>query len=423
MCWKMIFQMLTIGLCTSILFSAIVKRDFDVSIDWAESAKKQLQIFKRICKLVGDAGKTVSPGSMPDKLKTELISLLQQAAVFSTGKSQLNYLHRLVKNFKNNRFTSPFYVHSLHEEDRLDIIFVSSSDNKKLVVYVLVTKPDATRFAGDSLRIGLELAENYPAKTKQSGLFFPENSLIRVCNVYCASQVDRMVLNIPLISDRSRKNQFELILLEDVIRGYYDAHVRPLGESILDAGWRAKINFQAYYTALLLHRISHFYGPVEVTIQKTQLPVNERLKDLLYVFEEIRADTAFLANLSLWENQEPAIKKQEVFTTFLVALIDRLKFDFKGKSTLPYLIEFNYLMKQGGCFYDLNQRSLSVDIKKFSTAVKMLLTRSLQVLQQGNFKEAESFIKPYSKTSKVLKELLGNYEKSRLPKAAAENDE
>ena len=418
----MILQVLTLGLCSTLLFSAKVMQDFRLPAGLEAGAKEQLLIFKQICRLVREAGKEVSPRHMPDKLKLELISLLQQAAGFSQEKTQLEYLHKLAKNFRNNEFFSPFFIYSRQHKVYPDIIFISSPDDKKLNVYVLLTKPDATRLAVDSLRVGVKMAEDYPLNTKLSGLFFPKNPLIRVCNVYCSSQVDQMVLHIPPNSDNLPNNQFLLILLEDVIHRYFATHIQPLGRSILDVQGMIKIDALTYYTALLLHRISHYYGPVEVVIQKIQEPVNERLKDLFYVFEEIRADSAFLANLSLWKNLKLSVNKEVMFPTFLVTLIDRLMPGSKQKSTLPYLVEFNYLLEQGGWSYDINKRSFSVNVKKFAQGIKMLLVQSLDMLQRGNYQEAENFIKRYAKIPKELKEVISRYKKSNPQPAAAKSE-
>jgi hypothetical protein len=369
----------------------------------------QQRLFQHICAMVREAGKEMTHRHIPEELKGRLILLLERAAALTNDTGQRRYLAMLRRNIRNNIFKSPPLPQYSREGMKPDIIFLPDSVAKKLMVFVIKIQPAETRVAGDSLKAGLKMASDYPLKDKMSGLFFPQDHLIRVGEILCASHDDRMALNIPIHSFQSESHPFVLILLKDRIDRYFTSHIQPLGQRVMDSDWSKKMDAHTYYTILLLHRISHYYGPVEVVPPKTGIPVHERLKELFYVFEEIRADTAFLADLSLWKSHKLSTDKQKVYPTFVISLIDRLLSGLKKKAMLPFLVEFNFLLQKGALFYDLNQGSLSVDVKKFTSVISFLRDKSLQILRRGKYEEAENFIQEFAGVSKELNEVINRF--------------
>jgi len=176
------------------------------------------------------------------------------------------------------------------------------------------------------------------------------------------------------------------------------------------------VETECYLSNLVMHKISHHMGPVFIVTDKVNQPKGEKKKKelkliseyLSYIYpvvEEMKARLIGLHNTSVLieEGLIPREKEINIYATYLVSLVDRIRKNLGTRLNVANIAQFNYLLNKGGIVFNINNRKLSIHRPNFVTTVKDLTSKAM-----GNYSNLFSIMNKNGQPGPVLEELLNN---------------
>ena len=170
-----------------------------------------------------------------------------------------------------------------------------------------------------------------------------------------------------------------------MLKNYQEAKFRqvlvPISKVALSAEDQPFVNFDAFFTHILMHEIMHGLGPTNTGAGGSGGGVRQAIKELYSVLEEAKADVSGLWALQQLMDKGAIDRKLEraMYTTFLASTFRTLRFGMTESHAKGMALQVNYLLDAGA--FTVNQDgSFSVNLKKAKKGVAAL-TRELLTLQ------------------------------------------
>jgi hypothetical protein len=170
-----------------------------------------------------------------------------------------------------------------------------------------------------------------------------------------------------------------------MLKNFQEAKFRhvlvPISRVALAAEDQSFVNFDAFFTHILMHEIMHGLGPTHTGAGGTGGGVRQALKELYSVLEEAKADVSGLWALQQLMDKGVIDRKLEraMYTTFLASSFRTLRFGMTESHAKGMALQVNYLL-DAGAFTVNKDGSFSVNLKKAKKGVAGL-TRELLTLQ------------------------------------------
>ncbi|KAJ2793272.1 hypothetical protein H4R20_006590, partial [Coemansia guatemalensis] len=213
--------------------------------------------------------------------------------------------------------------------------------------------------------------------------------------------------NLPNDEEAIERGGSKLTLIKNVQEGKFASVLLPIAEKVLRAGEDMEnVNFDAFFTHVLLHEVAHSNGPHRIT--GTNDTVRSRLLELYSAFEEAKADITglFAANLLVEDGTIDNITMRQFYTTYLASAFRSIRFGLTEAHGLGQAMQLNYLLEKGGFTYSEADGKFGVDMEKISQAV-VDLTRDIMLIQgDGDKKRAVEFKSKYGIVSPPVKAAL-----------------
>ncbi len=378
-----------------------------------DAAKDQLKIFLRVLPWLEKINNWQGP---PRKLKIfrrRIARLLKMAAAISTDSQQKDYLNALADDISKNRFVSSPAQWLKQTNPKVDIILKQETgkNRPKLEVFILINHPELTRQAQKYIAVLDKMLDNLPKQVQSPSLDAAKVAPVLAADVAFSSQADKFLLVFPDAMKQSAGQDFKIIFFKNLLEAYSTQILKPLAEKVLAGKKAESIDAYAPFSNLLMHRLSHYLGPVFVAKQTdTPILVQRELKDLFASVEEIRADAAALYNISVLVNEKLFTEEQSrsLYLTYTIFLLAKLRASPVTAASSPDLILFNYFIKNGAFTFDINEKKLNIEVEKFKKAVKKLVVKVTQLESLGDYAGAKDFITmgKFSSASEELKILL-----------------
>jgi hypothetical protein len=290
-----------------------------------------------------------------------------------------------------------------------------------------------------------KMQNNLPSRKKPKVTYTARAPSIKIARLVYSSMPNMVCLVYPtpqmfqLYQDYPQHQTFKIVIFKNLIDAYVECMLKPIAKKILvdttvyvetgtDAGKRKKdkgtavtakpslvpvsVDGDSYLSILVLHKIAHHMGPIFSLRPKigksstgkttTASPTNQEM--VLYLYSDLMGPSFFTAEelkcravalhqipLLIEEGLIPGKKQAAIYATYLVSLVERLRKD--PGSTNPLIradiVQFNYLLKKGAIFFNINSKKLSVQLPLFQSGIeelaKITLERSstfFQVLQE-----------------------------------------
>jgi hypothetical protein len=222
-------------------------------------------------------------------------------------------------------------------------------------------------------------------KNKKIGALAP----IRVVNEVLATGdgahgVRTAAFNLPNDERVVREYGSKRVMLKNVQEAKFTKILEPIAARVLPASDRANLSFNAFFTHILAHEMTHGIGP--------QNNVRGSLKDLHSAIEEAKADATglfmmqFLFDKSLLPAEEKAL-----YTTFLASSFRTLRFGVHEAHGRGMAVQFNYLTDKGA-FLANADGTFSVDFTKIKGAVRDLVHDLLTIEATGDYAGAKQML-------------------------------
>ena len=322
--------------------------------------------------------------------------LLQEAADFTTNKSLEDFLKLRAKAFLSNDYydsdvawmkvDAPIDVTIGPYETYNDDLFGYKAAFEAYVTLRDDAETAKLRMFADRLQ---EIENNLPEDPKYRNPKLGALAPIRVVNEVLATGdgahgVRTAAFNLPNDERIVQRMGSKRVMLKNVQEAKFATILEPIAKRVLSADDQRDLSFNAFFTHILAHEMSHGIGP--------QNNVRQSLKELHSAIEEAKADATGLFFMQYMFDRKylPAAEKQ-LYATFLASSFRTLRFGVHEAHGKGMALQVNYLMDKGG-FVAREDGTFAVDSAKIAGAVRDLVRDLLTIEATGDYTRAKKML-------------------------------
>jgi hypothetical protein len=181
------------------------------------------------------------------------------------------------------------------------------------------------------------------------------------------------------------------VMLRNIQQAKFEKVLLPISRVALAAADQPSVDFDAFFTHILMHELMHGLGPGTIEVGGRKTTVRLELKDVYGALEEAKADIS-----GLWALQQLVDKgvldrslERTMYTTFLASAFRSIRFGIDEAHGRGQILQLNHLLDGGG-FRVAADGTFSVDTATVKDAVAAL-TRELMTLQaEGSYAKAKA---------------------------------
>ena len=176
------------------------------------------------------------------------------------------------------------------------------------------------------------------------------------------------------------------MMLKNYQQAKFDNTLLPISKVALAGDDQAFVDFEAFFTHILMHEVMHGLGPTNTGPEGTGGGVRPALKELYSTIEEAKADIS-----GLWALQKLMDKgvidragERRMYTTFLASAFRTLRFGMDDSHARGMALQVNYLL-DAGAYRVGADGTFSVDLRKARKAVESLSRELLTLQAKGDY--------------------------------------
>ena len=178
------------------------------------------------------------------------------------------------------------------------------------------------------------------------------------------------------------------VMLRNVQEAKFKTILGPIADRVLAPSARGALDFDAFFTHILAHELSHGIGPQQITVNGRQTSPRKELKDLYSTIEEAKADVTGLYMLQyLNDHHYLKIDERRLYTTYLASSFRTLRFGLKEAHGKGMAIQFNFLTDHGAFLHHDGRYDL--DVAKMKAAIHDLDHELLTIEATGDYARAK----------------------------------
>lgn len=257
-----------------------------------------------------------------------------------------------------------------------------------------------------------DLEAALPIEEQHKYLDRPFTSPISVIDlIYAAGDasqgVQTIAFNLPNDPRIRQDEGSKKVMLRNVIQAKFDEILKPIAATVLVPEQAERIGFEAYFTRVLMHELSHGLGPDYVTGQP-DLTVGQGLRDRYSAIEEAKADATGTHSLGVLTNQgvyDQAFQ-EEVYIDHVADMFRCVRFGATEAHGLGCLTQFNYLRENGAIEYAEGTGLFSANLDRMPEVMADLAAIYLTIEATGDYDGASEFLETYGVMSSEMREAL-----------------
>jgi len=185
------------------------------------------------------------------------------------------------------------------------------------------------------------------------------------------------------------------VMLRNIQEVKFHTILEPIAKVVLPAAAQSDLSFDAFFTHILAHELSHGIGPHEIVVQGRSTNPRLELKEYYSAWEEAKADVTGLFMLRYMYDHKllpsDASTKSRLYTTFLASTFRSLRFGVKEAHGRGMAMQLNYLLDKGG-FVQNADGTFAVDEAKIGDAVRDLDHDLLTAEATGDYDGAKRML-------------------------------
>ncbi len=183
------------------------------------------------------------------------------------------------------------------------------------------------------------------------------------------------------------------VMLKNFQQAKFDNALLPISKVALAATDQPFVNFEAFFTHILMHELMHGLGPQSVGVGPDGPGVRQKLKELYSTTEEAKADIAGLWALQQLMDKGVIDKKLEraMYTTFLASTFRTLRFGMADAHARGMALQVNYLLDQGG-FRVNADGSFAVNLQKVKLGTQKLTHELMTLEATGDYAATKTLL-------------------------------
>jgi Peptidase family M49 len=246
------------------------------------------------------------------------------------------------------------------------------------------------RFFADHLQ---EVENNLPIDPKYRNPKLGASSPIRVVNEVfdagdAAHGVQTAAYNLPNDERVVTLKGSKRVMLKNVQEAKFHSTLEPIAKRVLSPASQKDLSFDAFFTHILAHELSHGIGPHQITVGGRATSPRQELKELYSAIEEAKADITGLFMLQhLYDKkliEGGPNKERQLYTTFLASTFRTLRFGLNDAHGKGMAMQVNYITDKGG-FIARSDGTFEVNFDKIRGAVRDLDHDLLTIEATGDY--------------------------------------
>ncbi|MBS0375303.1 MAG: hypothetical protein JSR73_12050 [Proteobacteria bacterium] len=240
---------------------------------------------------------------------------------------------------------------------------------------------------------------------------------IRVVNVvYASGDADQGIklaaYNLPNDEQVVAAKGSKRVLLKNFQRAKFDHTLVPISRRALGAGDQPLVQFEPFFTHILMHELMHGLGPQTIHAGGRDTTPRAELKELYATLEEAKADAA-----GLWALQQlidrgvlPKADERAYYVTYLASMFRTLRFGVSDAHARGMALQLNFLLDARAVTVGADGR-FAVDFTRVRQGVEGLARQLLMLEAEGDYGRAQAWMGQMSvlrpQTTKLLADLGG----------------
>jgi hypothetical protein len=245
-----------------------------------------------------------------------------------------------------------------------------------------------------------EIEDNLPIEAKYRNPKLGAAAPIRVVNEIIATGdgahgVRTAAFNLPNDERVIREKGSKRVMLKNVQEAKFHLVLEPVSKRVLAPAAQSDLSFDAFFTHILAHEMTHGIGPHQVTDGGKVSTPRQELKDLYGTIEEAKADVCGLFMLQHLLDKSllkgSAVNERNLYTTYLASAFRSLRFGFADAHGKGMAIQVRYLMEKGA-FRAAGDGTFSVDSARMKGAIRDLAHDLLTVEAAGDYASAQAMM-------------------------------
>lgn len=202
--------------------------------------------------------------------------------------------------------------------------------------------------------------------------------------------------------------------LKNAMRAKFDEILVPIGDRMIDANQRSRINFDAFFGNVMFHEVAHGLG-VKNVIGGTAT-VREALREKSGALEEAKADVLGLYMVGqLIESGELDADLRDHYVTFLAGIFRSVRFGSSSAHGQANMMQFNFFKERNAFERDPSTGAYTVDQERMRGAVDALAERIIRIQGDGDYQVAVAFMDQYARMDEQLEQDLRSLAQASIP--------
>ena len=253
------------------------------------------------------------------------------------------------------------------------------------------------KFFADHLQ---EVENNLPIDPKYRNPKLAASSPIRVVNEVfdagdAAHGVQTAAYNLPNDERVVTLKGSKRVMLKNVQEAKFHSTLEPIAKRVLSPASQKDLSFDAFFTHILAHELSHGIGPHQITVAGRATTPRQEMKELYSAIEEAKADVTGLFMLQhLYDKkliERSPDKERQLYTTFLASTFRTLRFGLNDAHGKGMAMQVNYITEKGG-FVAHPDGTFEVNFDKIKAAVRDLVHELLTIEATGDYAQAKHML-------------------------------
>lgn len=216
--------------------------------------------------------------------------------------------------------------------------------------------------------------------------------------------VQTLAFNLPNDPRVREEEGSKKVMLDNIVEAKFEHILRPIAETVMNAEQAAEIQFEPYFTRILMHELAHALGPDYVT-DRPELTVNQALRDRYSALEEAKADV--VGTHSIGVLTERGVYDEEflrrVYLGHAADLFRCVRFGVTEAHGRGCLIQFNFLAEKGALSQGEAEGTFRVELDAMPGAISELAGEFLVLQATGDYEGAGEFMARYGAVPEPLR--------------------
>jgi hypothetical protein len=243
-----------------------------------------------------------------------------------------------------------------------------------------------------------EIEDRLPIDPKYRNPRLGSMAPIRVVNEILASgdgnrAVQTAAFNLPNDERVIREKGAKRVMLKNVQQAKFKIALIPISNSVLSAGDRTRVSFDAFFTHTVMHELMHGLGPHEIRVGGRATTVRQELKETYSTIEEAKADISGLFALQYLIDKGVVNSnlQQSMYDTYLASAFRSIRFGVSEAHGQGTALQLNFLLDYGAVSED-QAGAFSVNGAKIKDGIKALTANLMTLEAEGNYAGAKDLI-------------------------------